>query len=669
MQRKAGVLVGMAAMAWMGMAVDLGVFDSLEKAQTAVRAALASSQTPAGPIEVVLKDGVYFLPKTVRFGAADSGTAARPVRWRAQTKGGVRLTGGVPVPPMKSLEAGDPCWERVPSAARPQVQVADLKAAGITDYGVVRDSGMRVAGMGLVWNGTFQTLAEWPNDGFTGIAAVPDMGKDAKGQKIRAKSFTYRDDHVAQWVGEPEPFGNGFFCHNWAAARVAFAAIDPETRTITEKGRGSNYGYSKIGFWRGVNLLCELDRPGEYYIDRQTGRLYFWPPTATGDSQAALTMTDHLLVLDRVSHVCFRGFVFENCRGTAIQATGGEQVDLIGCVIRNVGMRGVSYSKMAKSRIAGCDISYCGAGGISISGGVPDKLVHAELTIENCHIHHYSVDEFTYCGAVGFGGCGVTVTRCTIHDGPHTALIFGGREHTISFNEIHSVCIESGEMGAVYNGRDWTLCGNLITGNWFHDIYNPRSQRNRAIMLDDGSAGATITLNRFERVAEGISLSAIGNRVENNLFVSNFPPISAWQKWEHADDYANPRYTHRQLPERLAKLPVHDEPWASRYPYLGMIDEAMKTGKLRNPASRSVIRTNISYGGSTNLVAFMGAKYAYSPETWDVGDNTECGHEVPKGFQTLPSLSAIGAYASEERASWPIVHPVSRKYTNLQLKR
>lgn len=36
-------------------------------------------------------------------------------------------------------------------------------------------------------------LAEWPNDGFTGIAAVPDMGRDANGRRIRAKSFTYAD--------------------------------------------------------------------------------------------------------------------------------------------------------------------------------------------------------------------------------------------------------------------------------------------------------------------------------------------------------------------------------------------------------------------------------------------------------------------------------------------
>ena len=35
-------------------------------------------------------------------------------------------------------------------------------------------------------------------------------------------------------------------------------------------------------------------------------------------------------------------------------------------------------------------------------------------------------------------------------------------------------------------------------------------------MLDDGVAGITMTSNRIERVGEGISLSAVGNVVDNN---------------------------------------------------------------------------------------------------------------------------------------------------------
>ena len=652
-----------------GAGTETSPFGSFAEAQSAVRVAVADAGLAAGAIQVVVRDGSYFLKDAVRFTKQDSGTEVHPVVWRAETKGGVRWTGGIPLPRLQKLTVEDPAWQRIPAESREQVRVADLKGAGIADYGVVAANGVGGPYMELVWDGKFQTLARWPNDGYTGIAKVENQGRDKDGQPIRAKSFVYRDDRPSLWVNEPEPYGNGFFCHNWASARVAFKSVDPVTKTIEQRGRGSNYGYSTIGFWFGYNLLCELDAPGEYYIDRQLGRLYYWP-TGTGvDANAELTLTRDLFVLKDVSNARFEGFAFENCQATAFQARGGQSLEIVASTFRNMGTRALDLNGCSGARIAGCDIGYCGSGGISVQGGDARTLTQSGIVVENCHVHHYALLSLTYSSAIGFGGCGVTVRRNTIHDGPHTAICFGGREHTIAFNEIHSVCMDAGEMGAVYAGRDWTLCGNLITANYFHDIYNPRSQRNRAIMLDDGAAGFTVTSNRFERVAEGVSLSAIGNVVENNLFVSNFPPVSAWQKWENHEDYTNPRYTHKQLVDRLALVPVHEEPWRTKYPYLGMIDDAIKTGRMRDPATRTIIRANMSLGGATNLVQFMGTRYAYSEATWNVSDNVVDGAEAPKGFKPLPPLSEIGVHSSPERASWPVSHPVTLKCTNLTFQR
>ena len=652
-----------------GNGTESAPFGTFAAAQKAVRGAVADASLPPGRVEVVVLDGKYFVEREVRFAEEDSGTAEHPVVWRAKTRGGVRFTGGVPVPRLKKLSSDDPAWARIPEEAREKVFVADLRASGISDYGVVRASGVGGPYMELVWDGKFQTLARWPNDGFTGIASVEKTGKRPDGKKSPAKKFVYADDRPSRWAAEPAPYGNGFFCHNWAAARVAFKSIDPATKTIEQQGYGSHYGYSKAGFWYGYNLLCELDLPGEYYIDRETGRLYCWPSTEGNDPDAALTMTCDLFALDSVSNVSFSGFVFENCRGTAFSASGGGNLQIVACTFRNMGARAVSLDRAPTSRVAGCDISYCGSGGVRMSGGDAKTLSHGNIAVENCHIHHYALLTLTYAPAVSVSGCGNSVRHCTIHDGPHVAILFGGREHDISWNEIHSVLLDAGEMGAVYCGRDWTLCGNRIDANYFHDIYNPRSQRNRAIMLDDGAAGMTITSNRFLRVAEGVSLCGIGNVVENNLFESNFPPISSWQKWEHHEDYTNPRYTHKQLLDLLAALPVHEEPWKSRYPYMGMIDDAIKTGRLRDPATRTAIRRNIFFNGTTNLVGFMVAKYAYSPETLLVEDNSDSVSTPPKGFAPLPPVDQIGVYESPERATWPVSHPVTIKCPNLTYKR
>jgi len=652
-------------------------FGSFDDAKRAVRTAVADASLPPGAVEVVLMDGEYFLAKPVEFSKDDSGSAAHPVVWRAENRGCARITGGVPVPQFFRLSETDPNYSRIPASARANVMVADLKAAGIRDYGKVRARGYGSLFMELVWGGRLQTLARWPNDGYTGIADMERTGKKENGDKIPATWFVASDDRVYSWADEPEPYGNGFFCYTWAADRVAFDKIDPVTRKITQKGIGSHYGYSKGGFWFGFNLLCELDSPGEYYIDRGTGRLYFWPENGGGREDSALTVAPALVKALDVSRFRIEGLLFEKCRSCAVGFSGAEDVQVIACTFRNIGGQALHVAKATRVRVAGCDVAWCGSGGIAVSGGDPAKLEKSGSTIENCHVHHFALSDLTFMPAMRVGGCGVSARGNTIHDGPHSAVMFSGRENEVSWNEIHSVLLECGEMGVIYGGRDWTLCGLRMDANYIHDIYNPRSQYNRGIMLDDGAAGITVTSNRFERLPIGVSLSGIGNVVENNLFISNYPPVRACQKWQFHSDYTNTRYTHAIMLAKLAKVPVREEPWKSRYPYLAMIDDAIKTGKMRDPATRTVIRRNYSPTPFPMLKNFSDSPCAdfvwhalkiweYSPDCWVEEDN-KVGGEPPAGFAPLPPISAIGVQNIPERATWPISHPVTIKCRSFRL--
>jgi hypothetical protein len=391
--------------------------------------------------------------------------------------------------------------------------------------------------------------------------------------------------------------------------------------------------------------------------------------------------------LSKVSNIAFAGIVFENSRGTPITGKYLNNVAIKRCAIKNTGGAAININYSQNCTIAGCDVSYCLAGGIIASGGNHMKLEKSGIVIRNNHIHNYALGELTYCGAVKINGCGTKIINNTIHDGPHGAIFFGGKENEISYNEIHSVCLDSGEMGAIYTGRDWTLCGNVINANFIHDIYNPRPQRNRAIMLDDGCAGITMTSNIFLRVAEAISLSAIGNVIENNIFVDNHPAISCWQKWEKQEDYTNPRYTHTQLLTILESHKPQEEPWKSKYPYLAMIDDAIKTGKMRDPATRTKIANNLIYSSTTNWCQFMTSRYKYTPETWLLKDNHQVTESVfmnpakddyrvkpsadvlKEGFKQLPDVTQIGVYDSKERFSWPVSHPVTVKCNSFTFKK
>ncbi len=83
--------------------------------------------------------------------------------------------------------------------------------------------------------------------------------------------------------------------------------------------------------------MCELDQPGEWYLDRQTGILYFWPPEEIADSDVTVSVLRAPVTLNGVSHLTLQGFTIEAARGTAAQVTGGEAVRIAGCTIRNVG--------------------------------------------------------------------------------------------------------------------------------------------------------------------------------------------------------------------------------------------------------------------------------------------------------------------------------------------
>ena len=64
------------------------------------------------------------------------------------------------------------------------------------------------------------------------------------------------------------------------------------------------------------NLLEELDQPGEWCLDSQEGKLYFWPPDdAAAPSDVVAPLLDGLISLRGTSHVVLSGFTFTETNG------------------------------------------------------------------------------------------------------------------------------------------------------------------------------------------------------------------------------------------------------------------------------------------------------------------------------------------------------------------
>jgi hypothetical protein len=143
-------------------------FASMARARDAIRGLKQAGQS-AQMVTVHFAGGIYRLDRPIEFTTQDSGSPAAPTVYQAQPGALVRITGGREVTRWQRVT--DPAiLNRLPTEARSQVVVADLRAIGITNYGklAVRGFGEKTAlsEAELFYDDAPMTLARWPNSGF-----------------------------------------------------------------------------------------------------------------------------------------------------------------------------------------------------------------------------------------------------------------------------------------------------------------------------------------------------------------------------------------------------------------------------------------------------------------------------------------------------------------------
>ena len=637
-----------------------GPFATLDRARDAVRA--GGRVASGGGATVWVHGGSHHLDAAVTFAAGDSGAASAPVIYRAAADGVVRLTGGREVSGWRTVEDAG-VLVRLPVEARERVRVADLRSQGIADFGRLAVRGFGMGGgqaeAELFFDDVPMTLARWPDEGFRGIRAVDGL------------EVVTDTDRVARWAGERDPWVFAYWHHDWAELYEPLAGISTAKRALVRtEDITPTYGITAgRARWYGFNLLAELDRPGEYYLDRAGGRLFFWPPRAEG--RAVLSMAEGLIRAEGVSNVTFRGFTLENCRGTAVVIKGGTACSVVGCTIRNTGGQGVSVQGGARHEVFGCDVVFTGEGGISMSGGERATLAPAGHNAENNHVHHYARRARTYRCGIAVNGVGNRIAHNLVHDGPHMALSAGGNDHVVECNEIHNVVEESGDAGAYYVGRDWTQRGNILRFNYWHQIAGSTGYGGMTIYLDDQHGGHVIQGNLFERCSQAVFIGGgDDNTVTNNVFLDCRKAAHldnrgmGWQK-QATDD------PHGELRSRLRAMPYTNDLWRTRYPALaGILDDEPNVPK------RNVFAGNISAGGTwddiapsirahqtvTNNLAFDRDPAWVRLVKNDAGRPVRLEFKDPAavramGFVPMP-LEKMGLYADERRASWPVRHDV-----------
>ena len=634
-----------------------GPLASLEGARDQIRKRKKAEGLPDGGVTVWVAGGVYERSQTFDLGVEDSGAEKSPIVYRGQPGAEVRLIGGKRVTGFRPVS--DPAvLQRLDPAARGKVLQTDLRALGITDYGEAGGGGIE-----LFFQDKPMRVARWPNQGFVKIAeGLGPTPVDVRGTKGCAEGiFAYDGDRPRRWIGENDVWLHGYWFWDWADQREKVETIDPQKRTITLAKPYHHYGYRKGQWFYAFNLLAEIDEPGEWYLDRQAGILYFWPPAPIEQGAVIVSVAPTLLRLKEASHVTIRGLTLEAMRDTAVVVSGGSHNRLVGCTIRNGGRSAVAVSGRSHA-VAGCDIYQMGEGGISLAGGDRKTLAPAGLVAENNHIHHYGRWKPMYSAGISMAGVGNRAAHNLIHDAPHQAISFSGNDHVIELNEIHNVCFESNDAGAIYAGRDWTMRGTVIRHNFMHHIYGFQRRGCVGVYLDDMFCGTEISGNVFYQVPRAAFIG--GGRdclVQNNVFVDCNPALHIDARalgW--AGYHAQMWIKEGRLQGTLSGTRFREPPYSDRYPPLVGILDADPAAPKGNVVARNVCR-----GGRWDeieakarpLVTLKDNLVNTDPRFVDAARlDFRLRDDSPAwklGFQRIP-LDKIGVYRSDQRATWPV---------------
>lgn len=573
-------------------------FATIEQARNALRKAREVGPLTQGA-KVVIHSGRYRLPAQVGFGEMDSGLPDAPVVIEAAPDAEVVFTSAlkIPVTLWKPLE-DEAIKAGLLASAQSAVVCADMNALSLPKPAQLRDNfAMPLAVPELFFDGRRMPMAGWPNDGWATIERIVDMGtmkhtgsaSDAvdpnkeRPKDNRGGVFTYEGDHPARWKPDRGLWLHGFWCFDWFDEVIRVQSIDTTKREITLAAShkyGLRMGNPSPRRWRAVHVLEEIDQPGEYFIDQQTNRLFFWPPGDLATARVTIgTRDEPLFALKNVNHLTLRGLTFEELQGDGLKIEDCHKVSIEGCLIRNGRRKGIAMSGGSGNRVFSCDIHDMGTGGIALGGGDRRTLTPAGHVVENTHIRKFSVYQLTYASALDLSGVGNVARHNLIHDAPHGAIGLFGNDHLVEYNIVRNVCVSSDDAAALYKGRNPSGRGNVVRHNLFRDIGSSRGHGTAAIYFDDGDGGERVYGNVFFRCGDpgknsfGAVFSHGGhdNCAENNIFIQCKRGLGSgpWddQRWK---DYLNAPLWQGRL---LKEVDITKPPYTTRYPELaGFMD-------------------------------------------------------------------------------------------------
>jgi hypothetical protein len=495
---------------------------TFEGARHVVRTAL--KERPGRKVSVLFNDGEYPVKQAICLTAEDSGHPDAPVVYRA-AEGATPVFTGSKTLSQWTKAADTETLEQLDASVRDKICVTDLRTAGITDFGDPTKAGRRPE---LICNGQLQTLARWPNEGFVKAGRAKGVTPSSSRKRgTKEGVFEYLNPYQDRWAAEEDIRLGGYWYWDWKDEFESAERWDTATRTVYLHKPYHSYGYSDSLRYFGLNLFCEIDRPGEWYLNRTTGRLYWYPPEGVDPAQAEVRLTcfadPYMLTVDSCSHIMLEGLTFREGRGTAILIRDGAHNRLSGCRIERFGRDGVHIRGGTEHGVTGCYLSMFGYGGFKITGGDRRTLTPAGHFVEHTVVENFSLFQRTYEPAVHLTGCGIRIANNRFRNSASSAMRLEGNDFIIEYNEISHVVNESDDQGGIDMHYNPSYRGIEIRYNRWSDIFGGTHSGAAGVRFDDMISGMLVYGNLFERCGShrfgGVQIhGGKDNRILNNVF-------------------------------------------------------------------------------------------------------------------------------------------------------
>lgn len=503
-----------------------GPFATIPGARNALRR-MKQSGSWEGPVTVWVREGRYFVPEPIIFDPTDSAPvtyAAYPGE-RAVIDGGRRIEG----------------WRQEAINGR-QVWVAHLPevAEGKWFFRQLFVEGFR------------RKRPRWPKEGFFRMENVPDTQLSTAGLFDGTDTFVSAAGDMASWHNLQDVEVIVF--HWWVDERMPVSSYDDQTRTVRCSRESAFVLKTEVGEqfanYHLENVFEALSEPGEWYLDRFNGNVYYLPLPG---EQLELTeiiapVAEQLLVLEGnpvehqyVEHLRFQGleFIHTDWRqpsegivpfthipryvGMPVRKIAGSpQAALFvpgaiymksarfcsveDCIIRHIGHHGVEIAEGCSSiRIVGNEMGDLGAGGVKINGSDatgPVALRTGRITVTDNHIYDGGNVFYNACGILSMHAADNIFSHNHIHhlvySGISCGWVWGYADNVSKNNRIeHNIIHDLGfglmsDLGGIYTLG--VQPGTVIKGNRIHDI-DKKVYGGWGIYLDEGSSHIIVEQN------------------------------------------------------------------------------------------------------------------------------------------------------------------------------